>query len=114
MTEIRRVRRFGATAALVAGLFVLAPGVGGQPPKGGPGKGGNDKEITAKGQVKVGVHRFKMEVGKLYLVRVEANGFTPAVTIRPGGFLNTMESFVTGDTFQAYVLPKETREHRVT
>jgi hypothetical protein len=109
MREIRRFRRFGVTVALVAGLFVLGPTVDGQPPKGAP-----DKEVTAKGQVKVGIHRFKMEVGKLYLVKVEANGFTPAVTLRPGGFLNTMESFIQGDTFAAYVLPKETREHRIT
>jgi hypothetical protein len=115
MNAIRRVRRSGALAALVAGLFVLAAGADAQPPaRPQPGKGGADKEYTGKGQVKVGVHRIKMEVGKLYLVRVEANGFTPAVTIRPGGFLSTMESFVQGDTFTAYVLPRETREHRIT
>ncbi|HEX4610187.1 MAG TPA: hypothetical protein VH092_18490 [Urbifossiella sp.] len=114
MSAIRRFRRFGAVAALTAGMFVLAPGVDGQQPKKGvPGKGGGG-ELTAKGQVKVGVHRFKLEVGKLYLVRVEANGFTPAVTIRPGFFMNTGESFIQGDTFLAYVLPTETREYRLT
>lgn len=109
MREFRRFRRAGMLAVLAAGLFALSPDAGGQPPKGGV-----DKEITAKGQVKVGVHRFKMEVGKLYLVRVEANGFTPSVTIRPGFFMNTGESFIQGDTFQAYALPRETREYRIT
>jgi hypothetical protein len=109
MRLFRPFRRLGLPAVLCAGMFVLAPGVGGQPPK-----KGSDKEMTAKGQVKIGVHRFKMEVGKLYLVRVEANGFTPAVTIRPDFFMNTGENFVQGDTFQAYVLPRESREYRIT
>jgi hypothetical protein len=119
MRLFRPLRRLAAPAALLAGMLTLTPDAGGQPPKGQPpkaqpGKGGADKEYTGKGQVKVGVHRVRMEVGKLYLVRVEANGFTPSVTIRPGQFMSTGESFVSGDTFQAYVLPKETREYRVT
>jgi hypothetical protein len=111
MRLFRPLRRLGVPAALLAGMFAVAPEVVGQPPKGGKGGG---KEYTGKGQVKVGVHRVRMEVGKLYLVRVEANGFTPAVTIRPGNFMSTGESFVQGDTFQAYVLPRETREYRIT
>lgn len=108
MHAIRRFRRAGAMFVLVAGLLVLAPHVGSQPPK------GPDKEFVGAGQVKVGVHKVKMETGKLYLVKVEANGFTPTVGIRPGNFLSTGESFTQGDTFQAYVLPRETRENRLT
>lgn len=108
MRAFRSLRRWGAVAAFLAGAFLMVPLADGQPPKGA------DKEITAKGQVKLGVHRFKMEVGKLYLIRVEANGFTPAVTIRPGQFSSTGDQFVQGDTFTAYFLPTETREYRIT
>ncbi|MBN9522795.1 hypothetical protein J0H58_30465 [bacterium] len=108
MHAIRRFRRSGAVFALGAGLLVLAPHAGGQPPA------KEAKAMTAAGQVKVGVHRFKMETGKLYLVKVEANGFTPNVGLRPAGFISTGENFVQGDTFQAYVLPRETRDQRLT
>src|SRR5262245_55097742 len=72
-----------------------------------------DKEVTMKGQVKVGVHKHKMEAGKLYQVRVDAEGFTPMVSLRPGYFVN-VETLNQGDTFQAFVLPTETKEHRIS
>ena len=109
MRATRPFRRLGAIAAFAAGVLLTANGADGQPPKGGA-----PKEFTAKGKVQLGIHRIPMEVGKLYLVRVEANGFTPAVSIRPGMFASTGESFVQGDSFVAYVLPTETREYRLT
>ncbi len=109
MRLIRPLRRLGVPAALLAGFCLLGTDAGGQPPKKG------DKEYTGQGQVKAGAHKVRMEVGKLYLVRVDATGgFTPSVTIRPGNFLSTGENFVMGDQFQAYVLPKETRDYRLT
>jgi len=71
-----------------------------------------------------------MDAGSMYKVSVEANGFTPSVTIRPGTFLRTGGGFgggfgpgfgggfgggtVQGDTFEGYILPPETREYRIT
>lgn len=108
MHLIRTAPRLAAAAVLFGGLVVLGPGAGGQPPA-------KEKEYTGQGQVKAGVHKVRMEVGKLYLVKVDAtSGFTPSVNIRPGNFLSTGEQFVNGDQFTAYVLPKETREYRLT
>jgi hypothetical protein len=109
--RLPRLRRAAAPAALFAAALLFAPGAGGQPPAGG------GKAATAKGQVKVGVHRFKMEAGNMYKVRVEANGFTPSVLMRPGSFLRTgsggQGGEVQGDSFEGYFLPKETRDYRV-
>jgi hypothetical protein len=105
-------RRLAVPAAMLAGMTVLVADVGGQPPPAAP------KSTTAKGQVKVGIHRFKMETGKMYKIRVEANGFTPHVTIRPGQFLQTGGGFsggaVIGDSFEGFIIPTDTREYRVT
>jgi len=112
MRLVSPLLRLAVPAAAFAGLFALAPGAGGQPPKGG------GKDITAKGQGQGGVHRVKMDKGNMYKVRVEANGFVPAVTVRPGNFLRTGGPFtggtVQGDTFEGYILPTESRDHRIT
>ena len=81
--RLPRLRRATGLTALLAGALLFAPGAGGQPPAGGP------KGATTKGQVKVGVHQFKMDTGFMYKVKVEANGFNPSVLIRPGMFLRT-------------------------
>jgi len=107
--RLPRLRRATGFTALLAGALLFAPGAAGQPPA--------PKVATAKGQVKVGVHSFKMDAGFMYKVKVEANGFTPAVLIRPGAFLRTGMDYrggeVQGDTFEGYVLPKESRSYRV-
>lgn len=113
---MRFLRPLAVPAVLLAGLFVLAPTPGHtQPPK------GTDKATTAKGQVKVGVHRVRMEAGKMYHVKVEANGFTPQVGVVGSQFLRTDEDSngpfggkVVGDTFEGTILPTETRERRIT
>ncbi len=116
MRLVRPLRRLAAPAAVLAAAILFAPTAAvSQPPKGA------DKAITAKGQVKVGVHRVKMDPGKMYNVKVEANGFTPSVTIRPGTFLRTggnngggFGGNVQGDTFEGNILPTEARDHRIT
>ncbi|MBN9519399.1 hypothetical protein J0H58_12895 [bacterium] len=113
----RPLRRLAAPAAVLAAAILFAPAAAvSQPPKGA------EKAITAKGQVKVGVHRVKMDPGKMYNVKVEANGFTPSVTIRPGSFLRTGGNAggnfsggnVQGDTFEGHILPTEARDYRIT
>ncbi len=91
-------------AVLVAVLPTALPPVAGQE---------KVKETVSKGQVKIGLHKHKLEAGKLYQVRVDAEGFAPVVGLRPGYFVNT-ESLNQGDTFQGFVLPTETRDHRIT
>jgi len=108
MRLFRPAPRLAVAAVLFGGLVVVGPGAGGQPPKKA------DKEFTGQGQVKAGVHKVRMEVGKLYLVQVDAGGFTPSVTVRPGNFLSTGDNFINGDQFRAYVLPRETRDYRLS
>lgn len=107
--RLTRLRRAAVVTVLLAGVMLFAPGAGGQPP--------TPKVQTGKGQVKVGVHQFKMDTGFMYKVKVEANGFTPSVLLRPGSFLRTgpngQSGNVEGDTFEGYVLPKESRNYRV-
>ncbi len=109
--RLTRLRRAAVVTALLAGTMLMSPGAGGQPPAGGP------KVQSGKGKVQVGVHQFKMDVGYMYKVKVEANGFTPSVLIRPGAFLRTGTDYrggeVQGDAFEGYVLPKESRSYRV-
>lgn len=109
--RLTRLRRAAVVTVLLAGVLLVAPGAGGQPPAGG------NKVQTAKGQVKVGVHQFKMDTGFMYKVKVEANGFTPTVLLRPGTFLRTgtngQAGTTEGDSFEGYVLPRESRSYRV-
>jgi hypothetical protein len=67
------------------------------------------QDVTVKGKIRVGQHRQQLEKGKLYHVKVEADGFRPLVSIRPGYFVyvNSGEN----DTFQAYFMPRETRQY---
>jgi hypothetical protein len=78
-----------------------------------PPAAGQEKETTSKGQVKIGLHKQKMEAGKLYQVKVDAEGFSPTVSLRPGYFVNS-ETINMGDTFQGFVLPTTTADHRIT
>src|SRR5437870_5628712 len=76
-----------------------------------------DGGLKAKGQIKLGDHRLKLETDKLYEVRVEADGFRPMVLIRPGQFLFTQDRLGRDregdDVFHAYFMPDETRNHRL-
>lgn len=95
-----------AAPVLAAALLATLPDIA-------PPAAAQEKETASKGQVKIGIHKQKMEAGKLYQVRVDAEGFAPSVGLRPGYFTNS-EMLNQGDTFQAFVLPAETREHRIT
>jgi hypothetical protein len=72
-----------------------------------------EKESTIKGKVQAGLHRTKLTAGNLYLVKVEGAGFRPNVNIQPGYFTNPT-TLDMGDTFLAYFVPQESREHRIT
>ncbi len=132
MRLARPFRRLGAPAALLAGMFAVAPhAVVGQPPA------GRDKATTETGQVQAGAHRVRLEAGKMYWVRVEGDGFTPRVAVHPGGLspLQGASGFpggpggpaqfvgpgqpvgpggsARGNVFEGLVDPKESREYRV-
>jgi hypothetical protein len=98
--------------AVLAGAALLALWAAPARTQDKPDSGKEAKETTARGQVQVGTHQFKMEAGKLYLIRVEGQGFRPNVTMRGGYFTNS--SFADdGDTFQGYFMPRETKNYRL-
>jgi hypothetical protein len=115
MRMFRPLRQLGVPAALLAGMLAVSPGAGGQPPE------GKDKGPVLKGEVKIGFHQVRLEAGRLYRVRVEANGFVPKVAIRPGGFTQLSDGpgqpgrparpTAESDVFEGIVAPKETREY---
>jgi hypothetical protein len=72
-----------------------------------------EKETIVKGQTKIGLHTVKMEKGKLYQVRVEAEGWRPSVQLRRANFVNT--SYLDeNETFQGYVMPEDSRDFRIS
>jgi hypothetical protein len=101
------LRPFLAGVALLALLSAPAAADKDDTAKEDPTKG-----FTTKGQVKIGSHSYKLEAGKLYLIRVEGEGFSPQVSLRPGHFTNSTMLDM-GDTFQTYFIPRETRSHRL-
>jgi len=121
MRLVNPLRRLGAPAALLAGMFAAAPhAVVGQPPK-GAGKG-----TTETGQVRAGANGFRLEAGKMYWVRVEATGFTPMVAVRPSGLSQLPTAAAPpgmpgrpgggvgrGNVFEGLIDPKESREYKV-
>jgi hypothetical protein len=86
----------------VAGLFWLLSATQAQ-----------DGVTKVKGKIMIGDHRTKMEVGKIYEVRVEGEGFRPVVQIRPGRGIVGVRTEADGDTFSGYFMPMESREHRI-
>src|SRR5215831_12557615 len=73
---------------------------------------GQDPPTKAKGKISIGDHRVKMDVGMVYEIRVEAEGFLPNVQIKPGYFITPRVDRET-DTFTGFFVPKESREHRI-
>ncbi len=96
-----------AALALAAILAVLAGTAPAQKEKAEP-----PKETVEKGKVQAGSHQLKMEGGKLYFIKVEGQGFTPNVMLRPGAF-SYGTSKTEDDTFQTYFVPRETRAYRL-
>lgn len=70
------------------------------------------KEATVKGKITIGDHSLPLESGKVYEVRVEAFGFQPNVEMQPGGLTN-VDRQDRGDTIVGFVVPQETRTHRL-
>lgn len=66
------------------------------------------KEI--KGTVKLGVHKFTLEMDTLYEFEVKAKEFIPDVTLT-GGFLQNIADFKEDKTFRAVFLPVKKAEH---
>jgi hypothetical protein len=73
------------------------------------------KDVTVEGQVKVGVHKFKLDNKSLYQIEVTAKDFSPSVTMSGLFFLqNTADFFKEKNTFRAIFAPPKSEEHTVT
>lgn len=93
--------------AVVCGLVLL--GVCSLPVSAQPAK-----DIVIEGQVKVGVHKFKLDSGNLYQFEVKAKGFLPGVTMVGGPLSNTADFFKEQNTFRSLFLPTKNQEYTLT
>jgi hypothetical protein len=71
-----------------------------------------DQSPTTKGKIQIGDHRYKMDVSKIYEIKVQGEGFIPIVQIRPGRFVQVKVDR-DNDLYSAYFMPQESREHRI-
>jgi hypothetical protein len=86
---------------LVAGTSFYAPG---QEPK----------DIVLEGQVKLGVHKFKLDDRSVYQVEVQAKGFVP--NVRLGGHIlpGTTDSSNKANTFRGMFVAPKSAEYTLT
>lgn len=69
-----------------------------------------DKGLDVKGELKIGSHEFKMEIGRLYEIRAVGTGFQPVVNINPGFLRGTSMPFER-DAVTHYFVPTETKTY---
>jgi hypothetical protein len=69
-----------------------------------------EKDMTVEGQIKIGVHKLKLEAGTLYQFEVKGKGFSPNVVL-PNAFLhNTADIFKDRNTYRALYMPGKSAE----
>jgi hypothetical protein len=71
------------------------------------------KDITIDGQVKIGVHKFKLENTSLYQFEVKAKSFVPSVSLTGGFIQNTADYFKERNTFRGLFFPPKSQEYTV-
>jgi hypothetical protein len=72
------------------------------------------KDILIEGQVKIGVHKFKLDNSALYQIEIKAKDFSPGVGLS-GLFLQNMADFVKErKTFRALFSPPKSQEYTLT
>jgi hypothetical protein len=72
------------------------------------------KDITIKGQVKLGVHKFNLENGSLYQFEVKAKGFLPGVSLLGAYIPNTADFFKERNTFRGLFMAPKSAEYTLT
>jgi hypothetical protein len=69
-----------------------------------------EKDMTVEGQIKIGVHKLKLEEGKLYQLEAKGKNFTPNIIV-PGTYLRSTADFIKDrDTFRALYIPSKSGE----
>jgi hypothetical protein len=72
------------------------------------------KDITIKGQVKLGVHKFTLENGSLYQFEVKAKGFLPGVSLLGNFVPNTADYFKERNIFRGLFMAPKSAEYTLT
>ena len=72
-----------------------------------------EKDIVIDGQIKAGVHKFKLDNSTLYQIEVKAKTFNPNVTLQGGFLQNTADFFKEKNTFRANYMPAKNGEYTV-
>ncbi len=93
------------TRSIVLGLAVL---VGSSL----PANAQQPKDVVIEGQVKAGVHKFKLDKSLIYQFEVKGKNFGPNVTLAGGGFLRDTADFAKErNTFRSIFSPPMTQEY---
>jgi hypothetical protein len=74
---------------------------------------GQDKDLVVEGQVKLGVHKFKLENTSLYQFEVKAKGFMPVVNLQGAFIQNTADFIREQDTFRGLYMPSKNGEYTI-
>jgi hypothetical protein len=73
-----------------------------------------EKDLAIDGQIKIGVHKLKLESGKLYEIEVKSKDITPNVNLSGAFMPNTVPFGKEPNTFRGVFFPKATQEHTLT
>ncbi len=72
-----------------------------------------EKDIVIEGQVKAGVHKFKLDNRALYQIEVKAKSFNPNVVLQSGFLQNTADFIKEKNTFRANYMPAKDGEYTI-
>jgi len=72
------------------------------------------KDLTIDGQVKVGVHKLKMNGNSLYQIEVKGKGFVPNVNLQGHSVPNTISFGSEQNTFRGLFFPPKSAEYTLT
>src|SRR5579862_54730 len=73
-----------------------------------------EKDIVIDGQIKIGVHKLKLQTGNRYEIEVKSNDGTPNVSLREAFMPNVARSEKEPNTFRGIFFPKTTQEYTLT
>ena len=76
--------------------------------------GAQEKPVELSGEIKIGVHKLKLEEGIAYEIEVKGKDFTPNVNIVGSFLANNVKFGEDRNTFRALFFPMKTNEYVLT
>jgi hypothetical protein len=76
--------------------------------------GAQEKTIELSGEIKIGLHKLKLEEGIAYEIEVKGKDFTPNVNLVGAFLVNGAQFGKDQNTFRSLFFPKQTKEYVLT